>query len=81
VVTTDTVASRYQARVYGGYIPEDSLFATYQSYGAIGFDATGYENEPWAWRGFLSVFRWICLVAAVIVFVGQGEEIDVLDWF
>ena len=38
----DTYASRYQSRYYKDYIPEDSLFASYQSYGAIGDDHDYY---------------------------------------
>jgi len=72
---TDTIASRYQARIYGGYVPDDSLFAAYQSYGAIDPGALSYEDEPSVtWSGFLFVFRWTCLVAAIVVFFGQ--EVD-----
>ena len=68
----DTFASRYQARVYGGYVPGNSLFAAYQSYGAIDDNVLHHEDQPSsAWSGFLFVFRWTCLVTGIIVLFGQ----------
>jgi len=34
-VRRDTLASNYQSNHYGGYLPPNSLFSTYQSYGAV----------------------------------------------
>ncbi|KAG1844958.1 hypothetical protein DFJ58DRAFT_731038 [Suillus subalutaceus] len=31
---TDSLASQYQSHIYGGYVPQDSTFARFQSYGA-----------------------------------------------
>ncbi|KAG2030916.1 hypothetical protein BDR03DRAFT_156008 [Suillus americanus] len=33
-VAKDSLASRYQSHRYGGYVPRDSTFARFQSYGA-----------------------------------------------
>ena len=63
---TDSFASGYQSRVYGAYIPEDSLFATYQSYGALPMDEyPGEEEVPstgWGWGLF--IVRWTSLLLA-----------------
>ena len=61
---SESYASRYQARHYEGYIPEDSLFARYQSYGALGDfpqDATRDDEAPhpspwWTFLGWLLYF-------------------------
>jgi len=33
-VAKDSLASQYQSHLYGGYVPRDSTFARFQSYGA-----------------------------------------------
>ncbi|KAG2054931.1 hypothetical protein BDR06DRAFT_365350 [Suillus hirtellus] len=38
---TDSLASQYQSHLYGGYVPRDSTFARFQSYGA----ADNYDDD------------------------------------
>ncbi|KAG1877420.1 hypothetical protein F4604DRAFT_1757492, partial [Suillus subluteus] len=36
-VAKDSLASQYQSHIYGGYVPQDSTFARFQSYGAVDY--------------------------------------------
>ncbi|KAG2064497.1 hypothetical protein BDR04DRAFT_1235072 [Suillus decipiens] len=36
-VARDSLASQYQSHIYGGYVPQDSTFARFQSYGAADY--------------------------------------------
>lgn len=40
-VAKDSLASQYQSHLYGGYVPRDSTFARFQSYGA----ADNYDDD------------------------------------
>lgn len=61
-IARNSWASQYQSIEYGGYIPRDSLFASYQSFGASDFE---WEEESPGW--FLSIVRWSACIAAVYV--------------
>jgi hypothetical protein len=50
---------------YGGYIPRDSYFATYQSLGA-----RGDEEEDKPPGVFMTILSWSAFIAAGVVFFG-----------
>jgi len=78
-VQPDSYASRYQALHYEGYIPEDSLFAQYQSYGALGdstHNATQHNEEPHP-SPWWTIFGWLLYFAGfgAMLFYGSLKGI------
>jgi len=61
---SDSFASRYQSRRYGGYVPRDSMFAEFQSSGAtsdVDDDDDGAESTH------VLAVSWLSGIGAVFV--------------
>ncbi|KDR80893.1 hypothetical protein GALMADRAFT_241391 [Galerina marginata CBS 339.88] len=68
-IEPDSYASRYQSTYYGAYIPEDSHFAHYQSYGALPlYRTTVHRNEEES-SGLWDGFGWALFVGGLVVMV------------
>ncbi|KAF8972718.1 hypothetical protein BDZ97DRAFT_1752578 [Flammula alnicola] len=73
-IEPDSYASRYQSTHYGSFIPEDSLFARYQSYGAVpGYserDDIHHEEapEPGIWWKMFGWGLYISGLSAMLVY-------------
>ncbi|KAJ8595397.1 hypothetical protein M405DRAFT_363568 [Rhizopogon salebrosus TDB-379] len=61
-VERDSFASRYQSQCYGGYVPRDSMFAEFQSYGA-----TSDDNEKDGESTPALAISWLSGIGAVFV--------------
>ncbi|KJA19619.1 hypothetical protein HYPSUDRAFT_44180 [Hypholoma sublateritium FD-334 SS-4] len=77
-VREDSIASRYQARRYGGATPSSGLFAGAQSYGAANrapLSAQSQQERPShpiigvLWR----LLAFLCLYASLVVLLKYGE--------
>jgi len=75
---TDSLASQYQSNVYGGYVPRDSTFSRFQSYGATDYyddlealrlaNADDDENKDLEVGSIIAVgVSWLSAIGAVIV--------------
>ena len=72
--TSDSYASRYQSRVYGGLTPRDSIFSRFQSYGATDSERRTEDNA----HGMSSVGLLLrvlglsCMYAALVMLLKYG---------
>jgi len=76
----NSYASRYQRDHYGGYIPKDSEFSHYQSWGARGLPPSGASyDEKEETSGLWAPFSWGLFVVGIrIALAGLlGQDIDV----
>ncbi|KAG5725289.1 hypothetical protein E4T56_gene12685 [Termitomyces sp. T112] len=70
-ISPDSFASRYQSREYGGNIPRDSLFSSYQSIGARGYyEIDGYSDRQEGRGTVMTILGWIIFFGAGYVFLG-----------
>ncbi|KAG2141475.1 hypothetical protein BD769DRAFT_1426484 [Suillus cothurnatus] len=74
----DSLASQYQSNVYGGYVPRDSTFSRFQSYGTTDYyddlevlrlaNADDDENKDLGVGSIIAVgVSWLSAIGAVIV--------------
>jgi hypothetical protein len=77
-VAKDSLASQYQSNVYGGYVPRDSTFSRFQSYGTTDYyddlevlrlaNADDNENKNLGVGSIIAVgVSWLSAIGAVIV--------------
>ncbi|KAG1719810.1 hypothetical protein EDB19DRAFT_1781170 [Suillus lakei] len=78
-VAKDSLASQYQSHLYGGYVPRDSTFARFQSYGTADYyddieealvsaNADDYENRGLDAGSAVAVaVSWLSAIGAVFV--------------
>ncbi|KIK05737.1 hypothetical protein K443DRAFT_675012 [Laccaria amethystina LaAM-08-1] len=68
-VRQGSYAARHQSRVYGGYIPRDSTFSAYQSYGALDGGGESERGGEEQCGSFWSAVGWGFMITAVVVLV------------
>ncbi|KAG2360104.1 hypothetical protein BDR07DRAFT_1610991 [Suillus spraguei] len=75
-VARDSLASQYQSHIYGGYVPQDSTFARFQSYGAADYfddlqalnaDYEDIDQEAVSKRAVGHGVSWLAAIGAVFV--------------
>lgn len=71
-IARGSLAAGYQSERYGGNLPRDSLFASYQSYGATNVEYISEERRKHGWFDIL--IGWVAFVGAVVVLVNNYQN-------